>query len=124
MYIGRYTDSAYAEAIKTLLWSESYETDDRDDMPFDESYSPEDVVDERNEFLNQVWDFVVSNWDDVKDLDPGDVGHNFVLSRNRHGAGFWDLGLGELGDRLHEACDPYGNVGLLLGADERVYVHA
>ena len=31
------------------------------------------------------------------------VGHNLWLSMQRHGTGFWDRGLGDLGDRLHEA---------------------
>ncbi len=38
--------------------------------------------------------------------DPSDgsaaehFGHDFALTRNHHGAGFWDRGLGDLGDRL------------------------
>lgn len=31
------------------------------------------------------------------------LGHDIWLSAGGHGAGFWDRGLGELGDRLHEA---------------------
>lgn len=30
----------------------------------------------------------------------GQFGHDFYLTRERHGAGFWDRGLGELGDYL------------------------
>ena len=32
------------------------------------------------------------------------AGHDFWLTRNGHGAGFWDRGLGEVGDALSEAC--------------------
>ena len=35
-------------------------------------------------------------------------GHDFALTRNHHGAGFWDRGMGDLGDRLTDACRPYG----------------
>jgi hypothetical protein len=35
-------------------------------------------------------------------------GHDFFLTRNGHGAGFWDRGLGELGDRLTALSKPYG----------------
>lgn len=31
------------------------------------------------------------------------AGHDFWLTRNRHGAGFWDRGLGDLGRDLTEA---------------------
>lgn len=43
-----------------------------------------------------------------------DAGHDFVLTRNRHGAGFWDRGLGGLGDALSQNCHPYGNVDVYL----------
>lgn len=40
------------------------------------------------------------------------LGHDFYLSRNGHGAGFWDRGLGEVGQRLHEASKVYGECGI------------
>lgn len=49
------------------------------------------------------------------------AGHDFWLTRNGHGAGFWDRGLGELGKRLTEACKTFGGVDLYLGDDEQVY---
>lgn len=48
------------------------------------------------------------------------AGHDFWLTRNGHGCGFWDRGLGELGDALTAAakesgqCESYqGDDGLL-----------
>jgi hypothetical protein len=49
------------------------------------------------------------------------AGHDFWLTRNGHGAGFWDRGLGELGDRLTAACKPYGEIYLYIGDDGKVY---
>jgi hypothetical protein len=37
------------------------------------------------------------------------AGHDFWLTRNGHGAGFWDRGMGMLGDELTAACKPYGS---------------
>lgn len=34
--------------------------------------------------------FVGINWEMVKDKRPDQVGHDFWLTRNGHGAGFWD----------------------------------
>lgn len=70
-----------------------------------------------------VEDFVRANWDDVKGMDAGQVGHDFCLTRNRHGAGFWDRGLGALGDRLSEACRPYGTQDGYVGDDGLLYLH-
>lgn len=37
------------------------------------------------------------------------AGHDLWLTRSGHGAGYWDRGLGELGDRLTEAAKSYGS---------------
>jgi hypothetical protein len=52
------------------------------------------------------------------------AGHDFWLTRNRHGAGFWDRGElkeGGLGDKLTEAAQSQGSCDLCLGDDELVY---
>src|SRR5262245_47334868 len=36
------------------------------------------------------------------------AGHDFWLTRNRHGAGFWDRGLGAVGQALTDAAHAYG----------------
>jgi hypothetical protein len=62
-------------------------------------------------------DFVRANWEDLEKLDAQDAGHNFWLTQNRHGAGFWDRGLGELGDRLTAASHPYGEAQFFADDD-------
>lgn len=42
----------------------------------------------------------------------GQIGHDFYLTRNRHGAGFWDRGAGTAGDTLTEAAHVYGSSDL------------
>lgn len=44
------------------------------------------------------------------------------LTRNGHGAGFWDRGLGALGTELTNACKPYGGVDLYIYR-RRVYAY-
>ena len=44
-------------------------------------------------------------------------GHDFALTRNGHGAGFWDRGYGEVGEKLSEACKPYGTQALYVYED-------
>jgi hypothetical protein len=55
------------------------------------------------------------------EFDYSQMGHDFWLTRNRHGAGFWDRGLGALGDRLTSAAHAYGEVDLYVGDDGRLY---
>lgn len=49
------------------------------------------------------------------------AGHDFWLTRNGHGAGFWDRGLGDLGQRLSDAAEIYGSVDLYAGDDGYIY---
>lgn len=49
------------------------------------------------------------------------AGYDFWLTRCRHGAGFWDRGLGELGTKLTAVCHSEGEIDLYLGDDEKVY---
>lgn len=49
------------------------------------------------------------------------AGHDFWLTRNGHGAGFWDRGLGALGERLSAAARVYGSVDLYPGDDGLIY---
>ena len=51
------------------------------------------------------------------------AGHDYALTRNRHGAGYWDGDLpDDLGGRLTEASDKAGEVRPCLGDDGEVYL--
>ena len=49
------------------------------------------------------------------------AGHDFWFTRNGHGAGFWDRGLGAVGTRLSNAARVYGACELYAGDDGLVY---
>jgi len=49
------------------------------------------------------------------------LGHDLWLTRNGHGAGFWDRDLGELGDALTEAAKRQGSCDLYVGDDGMIY---
>lgn len=60
--------------------------------------------------------------DDGSAYTASRAGHDFWLNRNGHGAGFWDRGLGELGDLLDAAARAVGSVEAYLGGDGKVYL--
>lgn len=45
---------------------------------------------------------------------PEQCGHDFWLTRNGHGAGFWDRGLGDIGEMLTTACKVWQPVHVFL----------
>jgi hypothetical protein len=58
----------------------------------------------------------------LSNLDQGQAGHDFWLTRNGHGAGFWDRGLGELGDKLTAISKDFGELSPYQGDDGKVYM--
>ena len=76
-----------------------------------------------------VWLFLAICWGDVWEdfeidlsgIEPEQLGHDLWLTRNYHGAGFWDRGLGEIGDKLTELAHSYGGVTLYIGDDGKIY---
>jgi hypothetical protein len=53
----------------------------------------------------------------------GQAAHDFWLTRNGHGAGFWDRGPEEGRKRLSEISKTYGEYNLFLGFDDQVYAY-
>lgn len=54
------------------------------------------------------------------------AGHDFWLTRCRHGAGYWDrwssgTPQGKIGNELADKAREYGNVDLYVGDDGRIY---
>jgi hypothetical protein len=45
------------------------------------------------------------------------AGHDLWLTSNGHGAGYWDRGLGDIGDKLTKAAKENGSVDLYLSDD-------
>jgi hypothetical protein len=106
-----YLEAAMRGYLECALWSST----DEDGKPLDSAYSVDDIgQDWIEEARGEVVDFLADNWADVADLEAAQVGHDFWLTRNRHGAGFWDRGLGERGQRLTDAAHAYGESDLEL----------
>lgn len=102
------------------LWSSTDESRDDGGDPLDANHSTDDFTPEALESLkNDCESFIESNAEDLEayhlaGFDSEQAGHDFWLTRNGHGAGFWDRGLGELGERLSKASKVYGSVDLYV----------
>ena len=111
--------------IATALWSSTDESDECGGDPLDDNYGVDDLADETlagmaedcAEFERQARHVL----DKIEDLDYGLVGHDFWLTRNGHGAGFWDGNWGAFGDELTELCKPFGECYLYVGDDGMIY---
>ena len=52
---------------------------------------------------------------------PAQMGHDFWLTRNGHGAGFWDGDWPIYGDTISKASEGYGQLDAYLGDDGLIY---
>ena len=114
--------------IECALWSSTDNSDpENGGNPLDDNYGMEDIAPETlAEMIADCADFQASNATDLAlaaEQGRGNeyAGHDFWLTRNGHGAGFWDRGLGAVGDRLTKASKPYGSVDLYVGDDGLIH---
>lgn len=111
-------DDFTRQYIQTALWSS---TDD-DGIPLDEYHGFEDINEETlGKMIADCNTFQGKFWDDIcHDLEK--AGCDFWLTRNRHGAGFWDGSWPEvIESRLTNVSHVYGLCELYIGDDNKIY---
>lgn len=118
------TDSDFNHYLVAALRSS---TDD--DEPLDTSYEITDI--HATAIAKSRLDceaFLVENEQDVAALLDGDhkmptIMHDFWLTRNGHGSGFWDGDYPkEIGDRLTESSKRFGEAELYVGDDGVIWL--
>lgn len=123
-------DEFFNQYIGTALWSTNDESDDTGGEPLDANYDENDFEEESLKKLrDEAWEFFKTHQADFDKGWPKGVGaysqagHDFWLTRNRHGAGFWDGDWRKpYDDKLTEASHTYGEVDILVGDDGKLYV--
>lgn len=112
--------------IACALWSSTGD----DGEPLDATLDRDDIADSTVERMREdVTGFLRACWGDTWDdftidltgIEPDQIGHDYWLTRNRHGAGFWDRGLGDIGVRLTDLAHADGSVDLYVGDDGKVH---
>lgn len=109
-------DLIVTSQLDSLLWSAGEDYDESGEYVgdmWDELYTADDATLELVAQLTEELSYLASGeitlelWEALKayrehfgDDWPGQFGHDLALTRNGHGTGFWDRGLGEAGDVL------------------------
>lgn len=109
--------------IECALWSSTDDSRPDGGDPMDQNYGPEDLtVAALRSMIADCAAFQAAHDVDLCNAlavgaphyRTASAGHDFWLTRNRHGAGFWDRGLGDVGKRLTDAAHAYGSSDLYL----------
>lgn len=102
------------------LWSSTGANDE----PLDSEHGIEDIApDTLQAMRDDVTQFVALAEDLLTQAGQSDeqIGHDFWLTRHHHGAGFWDRGLGEVGDKLTSLAQTFPELYLYIGDDGMIY---
>lgn len=105
--------------ITALLWSET--TDDGyplDSTDYELSQAAINTAEGDCESFLEVHAALIAELPDWYTAEQ--LGHDFLLTRNGHGAGFWDRGLGELGQQLTAAAQSYGTIHAFINDDFKI----
>ena len=103
--------------LAAALWAE---TDD-DDQPWDDNYEPEDFgVEDVKEAEKETKEFRRMAGKAIH-ADEGRAAADFWLTRQHHGAGFWDGDWGREGNRLTKIAQKFPERYIYMGADEALH---
>lgn len=121
--------------VDAMLWAEHTEHDGKDQGSFEScGYAQDDIALSAAkeivrdcqafcEIHSTLWEFDAQGNPLAEKADLYAIGQNFYLSRNGHGAGFFDSGMSEA-RALQQAAKTYGTQGLYLGDNGKLYVHS
>jgi hypothetical protein len=103
--------------LATALWSSTAE----DDTPLDAQHGIEDFAPEALAMAERdCADFLQRAEAHLGEHTEALAGHDFWLTRNRHGAGFWD-GDWHNGAELTELAHSFGETDAYVGDDGLIY---
>lgn len=96
-------------------------------VPLDKNYGISNIAQETKYRMRQdLIDFLSLlkkegiTWQDH--ITAGNFGHDFWLTRNGHGSGFWDRLNDELGEDLTKWAHTFGSCDLYVGNDNLIYM--
>ena len=106
--------------LHALLWTEIDNNEDALDLNYDIDDINHDTVTEQ---ARQIERFIreAKAGDYFRGVPTEMIGHDIALSRNRHGAGFFDRGY-EWADALQDIAEKMGEINAYVGDDGLIYV--
>lgn len=126
------SDAFFRAYVAAALWSTNDNADDSGGEPLDSNYGSEDIDPDTLTKMRAECDaFCNANASDLIEFAAAlphreewttdeQAGHDYWLTRNGHGVGFWDRNVGDVGDRLSAACK-HTEVDLYVGDDGKIY---
>ena len=109
--------------IETALWISNDESDESGGEPMDRNYDPGYIAPDTLETMRREWRaFREAAGELIDECGEERAQHDFWLTRNGHGAGFWDGDWSEVaGTILDNAAKAYPEIDLYVGDDGKIH---
>ena len=117
-------ETMFKAFMEAALWSSTWDDGDGNgELPLDKKYTIADFDQKDLDYLKgQVIEFLNLNKTMIGD-ELEKAGHDFWLTRNHHGAGFWDGDWEEQkGIALTNACRRFKEVSIYPATDGKLYI--
>lgn len=119
-----YVRDFWKSYMVTALWSS---TDQTNDEPFDYRYTIQNIsAHSMHDMLQTCEKFIDAAYmqlgELIYEIPASQMGHDFWLSQNHHGAGFWDSTMPKnIGDKLHKISQNFPEAMIFLGDDGNLH---
>lgn len=112
-------DSFVCAYMETALWSSM-----DDDAPLDQDHTVNDLARSTRRAMIADCEHFTARVEEIGAIPTQEMAHDFWLTRNHHGAGFWDGDWPEpLATQLTELSRAFGGADLYVGDDGLIYQH-
>jgi hypothetical protein len=110
-----FANKATLHYLICALWTNEFDNDNVHDLP-KETWDA--AAADCFKFVRRYWNLIQKSG-----VDAEHTGHDFWLTRNGHGTGFWDRDEldDKLGRLLTEASEEFGETWIFKGDDGRIY---
>lgn len=116
-------DEFTRQYIETALWSSNDESDESGGQPLDKNYGVDDIsADTLQSMIDDCTAFQKDHGELIDEHgERSTAGHDFWLTRNGHGAGFWDGDWpDDVGETLTSISELFGEFHLYVGDDGNI----
>lgn len=117
-------DAFTRQYIDTALWSSTDNSTPSGGFPLDKNYTIHDISEETlKKMIADCVEFQKDYSETLADAgSDGQNGHDFWLTRNGHGTGFWDRDYDQqVVDVLRKGCIHVGEYNLYIGDDGMIH---
>jgi hypothetical protein len=118
----RNLDDFTTNYLIAAMWSTNDDSDETGGEPIDRNYDLCDFSEDAIKSAQTDCDaFRKQAGELLNHLSDEQAGMDFWLTRERHGAGFWDRGHGQIGDELTNIAQSFGPGDLYIGDDNLLH---